>query len=54
MRTICIYVEYIKVITDYKDIKPSVTISFINYYLRNNWIDSYNQTCIGKYLSNHL
>ena len=30
------YIEYTKVITDYQDIKPFVTISFIGYYLRIN------------------
>jgi len=40
-----------KVITNYWNIRLSATISFIGYYLRNNWIDSYNQTYIRKHLS---
>jgi len=28
--------------------------SFIGYYLMNSWTNSHNQTCIGKYSSNHF
>ena len=45
---ICTYVEYTKVAIDYWDIRPLVTISFIGYYLRNNQMNSHNQSYIGK------
>ena len=54
MRAICIYIGCTKVTTDYWDIRPSVTSSFIGYYLRNNWTDSYNQTCIENCSSSYL
>jgi len=39
MRAICTYVGCTKVTTDYWDIRLLVTISFIGYYLRNNWMN---------------
>jgi len=48
MRAIYIYTEYIKVATNYCNIRLLVTISFIGYYFRNNLIDSYNQSHIKK------
>jgi len=54
MRTICTHARCTKVITNYWDIRLSVTTSFIRYYLRNNWTDSHNQTCIGKHSSNYF
>jgi len=47
IRVICIYPGCTKVITDYWDIRLSVTINFIGYYFRNNWTDLHDQTCIG-------
>ena len=43
MRTPHTYAGYTKVMTEYWDIKPSVTINFISYYLRNDWIDFHDQ-----------
>jgi len=40
MRAICTYVGCTKVTTDYWDIRLLVTISFIGYYLRNNWMNT--------------
>jgi len=48
------YLGCTKVTTDYWDIKLSVTTSFIGNYLRNDWTNFYDQTCIGKCLSNCL
>ena len=36
MRAICTYTGCTKVTIDYWDIRPSVTTSFIGYYLRND------------------
>ena len=44
MRAICIYIGCIEVTTDYWDIGLLVTTSFIDNYLRNNWMDFHNQT----------
>jgi len=54
MRTIHTYIECTEVATDYWDIRLLVTISFIDYYLRNNQTDFYNQTRIRKHLSNYF
>jgi len=52
MKAICTYVGCTKVITNYWDIRLSVTTSLIGYYLTNNWMNSHDQSCIRKHLSN--
>jgi len=52
MRVICTYVEYAKATTNNKDIRLSVTISFVVYYFMNSWTDLYDWTYIGKHSSN--
>jgi len=42
MRVICTYVEYTKATTNNKDIRLSVTISFVVYYFMNGWTDLYD------------
>jgi len=54
IEAIYIYIGYTKVTIDYWNIRPLVTITFIGYYLKNNWIDFHDQTCIVKYSSKYF